>query len=99
MFVIGADELAGFLDWKEPLRVLDLARLGVGTRPGVDPEALDRVLRALERPERITVFEIPPHPVSSSELRELAAAGEPLVPFVPGAVADEIRRLGLYGSP
>jgi nicotinate-nucleotide adenylyltransferase len=98
VFVIGADELAGFLDWKEPLRVLDLARLGVGTRPGVDPESLDRVLLALGRPERITVFEIPPHPVSSSALRELASAGEPLVPFVPSAVADEIRRLGLYGS-
>jgi nicotinate-nucleotide adenylyltransferase len=30
IFVIGADEFASFLEWKEPARVLELARLGVG---------------------------------------------------------------------
>lgn len=96
LFVIGADELAGFLTWKEPGRVLDLARLAVGTRPGIDEAALRDVLRAIGRPDRITVFPIPPHPVSSTELRVRAAAGEPLVPFVPEAVAAEIVRRGLY---
>ena len=31
VFVIGADEFAHFLSWKQPERVLELARLGVGT--------------------------------------------------------------------
>lgn len=96
LFVIGADELAGFLTWKEPGRVLDLARLAVGTRPGVDEAAVREVLRAIGRPDRITVFPIPPQPVSSTELRARAAAGEPLSPFVPDAVAAEIARRGLY---
>jgi nicotinate-nucleotide adenylyltransferase len=98
VFVIGADELVGFLGWKEPQRVLDLARLGVGTRPGVDSAALDDVLEQLGSPERITVFEIPPHPVSSTALRDLAAAGRSLEPFVSDVVAAEIRRLQLYAD-
>lgn len=96
VFVIGADELAGFMAWKEPERVLDLARLAVGTRPGVETSLLDEVLAAIGRPERITVFPIPPHPISSTELRARAAAGAPLVPYVPEAVAREVERLGLY---
>lgn len=96
IFVIGADELAGFLDWKEPQRVLDLARLAVGTRPGVEGSLLEEVIAVIGRPERITVFPIPPHPISSTELRALAAAGAPLVPYVPEDVAREVERLGLY---
>jgi nicotinate-nucleotide adenylyltransferase len=96
VFVVGADELAGFLTWKDPGRVLDRARLAVGTRPGVDETALRDVLRTIGRPDRITVFPIPPHPCSSTELRVRAAAGEPLSPFVPEAVAAEIARRGLY---
>jgi nicotinate-nucleotide adenylyltransferase len=34
LFLVGADEFASFLSWKEPARVLELARLGVATRPG-----------------------------------------------------------------
>lgn len=99
VFVIGADELASFLAWKDPQRVLDLARLGVGTRPGVDVGAVDGVLDEIGRPDRITVFPIPRHPISSTELRARAAAGESLDLFAPAAVAQEIERLGLYLAP
>ncbi|MGL6279611.1 MAG: nicotinate-nicotinamide nucleotide adenylyltransferase [Gaiella sp.] len=99
LFVIGADELTGFLTWKEPQRVLDLARLAVGTRPGVASELIEAVLEEIDRRDRITVFAIPPHPVSSTALRDRAAAGESLVPFVPDAVAHEIARLRLYRAP
>ena len=44
VFLVGADEFAAFLAWKEPERVLSLARLGVATRPGVDRTTLDAVL-------------------------------------------------------
>jgi nicotinate-nucleotide adenylyltransferase len=99
VFVIGADELAGLLAWKEPQRVLELARLAVGTRPGVEQAALDAVIAQVERPERIVVFPIPPHPVSSTALRERAAAGESIAAYVPTAVAREVERLGLYRAP
>jgi nicotinate-nucleotide adenylyltransferase len=96
LFVVGADELAGFLSWKEPDRVLELARLGVATRPGYPREALDRVVAQLRAPERIELFELEPLPIESSRLRELAARGESIAPFVPPAVAALVENEGLY---
>ena len=43
-FVLGADEFADFLSWKEPNEVLARVRLAVGTRPGFPPERLEAVL-------------------------------------------------------
>jgi len=96
LFLVGADELADFPGWKEPERVLELARLGVATRPGLDRRRLDAVLARLDRPDRVAFFEIEPLPVSSSEIRARVAAGEPIDGLVPPAVAAEIDRLGLY---
>ncbi len=96
VFLVGADELASFPTWKDPARVLDLATLGVATRPGIDRARLAAVVDALERPERVTFFPLEPLPVSSSEIRARVAAGEPIEAFVPARVAEEIARLGLY---
>jgi nicotinate-nucleotide adenylyltransferase len=96
VFLVGADEFASFLSWKDPARVLELTRLGVATRPGVDRERLEPVLDALGRPDRVSFFAIEPLPVSSSEIRSRAAAGQPIDAFVPPEVAAEVARLGLY---
>lgn len=98
VFLIGADEFAGFPEWKEPDEVLELARLGVASRPGFPHEALEQVLAKLRRPERVVFFEVEPVPVSSSEIRARIARGEPVDGLVPPGVAAEIARLGLYGS-
>ena len=97
VFLVGADEFASFLTWKEPERVLELARLGVATRPGVDRARLDAVLAALAHPERVTCFPIDPLPISSAEIRERLGAGEPVDGLMPLEVAAEVARLGLYG--
>jgi nicotinate-nucleotide adenylyltransferase len=96
VFLVGADEFATFLSWKEPDRVLELARLGVATRPRVDRNRLDDVLAALERPDRVAFFEIEPLPVSSSEIRARAARGASVEGLVPRSVEAEIERLALY---
>jgi nicotinate-nucleotide adenylyltransferase len=96
IFLVGADEFASFLSWKEPNGVLDEVRLGVATRPEFPPEALDPVLQGLERPDRVSFFDIPELPISGTEIRARAARGEPVDEFVPPAVAAEIDRLGLY---
>jgi nicotinate-nucleotide adenylyltransferase len=96
LIVIGADELVAFPTWKEPDAVLELARLAVAARPGVDREALEAVRASLSRPDRVELFEIEPVPVSSTEIRRRMAAGEPIDGLVPAAVAAEIERLGLY---
>jgi nicotinate-nucleotide adenylyltransferase len=87
IFLIGADELAAFPTWKEPERVLQLARLGVATRPGYAPATAS---------PRIRIFELEPHPVSSSELRERVRRGEPIDGLVEPAVAVYIAAHGLY---
>ena len=96
VFLVGADEFATFPSWKDPERVLELARLGVATRPGVERDRLDAVLAALGRPDRVSFFPIEPLPVSSSEIRARAAAGQPIGELVPAAVAAEVEVLALY---
>jgi nicotinate-nucleotide adenylyltransferase len=96
IFLIGADELVDLPTWKEPDRVLELARLGVATRPGYPAGRLEEALARVSRPDRVLVFELEPLPVSSSDLRARLARGEPVDGLVPPAVAAEIDRLGLY---
>jgi nicotinate-nucleotide adenylyltransferase len=87
IFLIGADELAAFPTWKQPEQVLELTRLGVATRPGWEPERTS---------DRIEVFELEPHPVSSTEVRERAGRGEPIDGLVVPAVAAYIAAHDLY---
>jgi nicotinate-nucleotide adenylyltransferase len=98
LFLIGADEFCDFLGWKDPESVLQLARLGVATRPGYPREKLDAVLERLREPDRVLFFEIDPWPVASRELRERLERGESVDGFVPAPVAEAIRESGLYRS-
>jgi nicotinate-nucleotide adenylyltransferase len=98
VFLIGADQFADFLTWKDPDGVLELTRLGVATRPGHPRERFVRVLAELARPDRVRFFEIEPVDVSSSDIRARVARGKPIDGLVPPAVAQEIERLGLYRS-
>jgi nicotinate-nucleotide adenylyltransferase len=92
VFVVGADEFCHFLSWKEPDAILDLAELGVGTRPGFPRERLEGVLERLERPERVRFFEIEANSASSTAIR----AGGPIDELVPPDVAALIRQRRLY---
>jgi nicotinate-nucleotide adenylyltransferase len=96
VFLIGADEFSDFLTWKDPEGVVARARLGVATRPGYQRDRLDNVLKQLSQPDRIELFEIEPVPISSREIRDRVARGEPIDDFVPPAVAELIESLGLY---
>lgn len=93
IFLIGADELAAFSTWKEPERVLELARLGVATRIGWEPE---RSSNRIGSPDRIECFALEPHPVSSTEIRERARRGEPISGLVVLEVAAYIAEHDLY---
>jgi nicotinate-nucleotide adenylyltransferase len=93
VFLVGADQFCGFLQWKEPDEVLRRTRLAVATRPGFPREELERVLAELEQPERVSFFEIEPTDVASRQLRRHFVAGD-----VPDAVADLIRSEHLYSG-
>jgi nicotinate-nucleotide adenylyltransferase len=96
LFLVGADQFVDFLTWKEPEEVLELARLGVATRPGFDHGLLEAVLRGLERRDRVVFFDIEPNPAASRDIRALAAAGAPLDGLVPPAVERLIAERRLY---
>jgi nicotinate-nucleotide adenylyltransferase len=96
VLVIGGDEFADFPTWKEPERVLELARLGVALRPGVPDERVREALTRVPAPDRISFFEMTPVAVSSSGVRERIARGESVDGLVPPGVEDAIARLGLY---
>jgi nicotinate-nucleotide adenylyltransferase len=95
VFLVGADEFGDFLDWKEPERILELARIGVGTRPGTARDRVDEVLARLSRPERVEAFTIESHDLASSDLRRRIASGESLDGLVPEAVGAALARFGL----
>lgn len=96
VFVMGADAAVGFESWREPRRVVELARLAVARRSGVAEADVGAVMRALGAEGRATMLEMPQFGVSSSAVRERAAAGRPLRYLVPEAVARFIEEKGIY---
>jgi nicotinate-nucleotide adenylyltransferase len=99
LFVLGSDELAALSTWKSPRRILELVRLGVAQRPGSSPDSVRAVAAELGAEGRILEFELEPHPISSSDIRDRVARGLPIEDLVPTKVAEAIRRLGLYATP
>jgi nicotinate-nucleotide adenylyltransferase len=94
--VVGGDMFASFLSWREPDAILERASLAVANRAGIERGRFDDVLRKLERPERVSFFEMEPVEVSASEVRRRVAAGEPYAELVPPVVAQLIQELRLY---
>lgn len=95
-FVMGADVAAGLGRWRHPERVLELARVAVAARPGVDSLRIDRVLGDLGAESAARSVEMPEIGVSSTMVRERVAAGRPIRWLVPEAVAGLIATRGLY---
>ncbi len=96
LLVVGADQFADFLTWKEPAEVLRLAHLGVATRPGYPRERLEAVLAQLAAPARVLFFEIEPLPIASRDLRARLEGGESIRDVIPEDVCRIIERERLY---
>jgi nicotinate-nucleotide adenylyltransferase len=96
VFVMGADAAVGLESWREPRRVVELARLAIARRAGVADAEVAAVLRSLGAEDRATMLEMPQFGVSSSAVRERAAQGRPLRYLVPEAVARFIEEKGIY---
>jgi nicotinate-nucleotide adenylyltransferase len=96
VFVMGADAAVGLESWRNPERVVGLARIAVARRAGISEADVAAVLRSLGAGGRATMLEMPQFGVSSSAVRERAAAGRPLRYLVPEPVARFIEEKGIY---
>ena len=98
-FIVGSDVLRDFRRWKDPGRILELCRLAVIERPGGPANPIE--LMAGLYPDAVARGGIvlvpgPAVDISASELRRLLASGDGARYLIPDAVADYIRRQGLY---
>jgi nicotinate-nucleotide adenylyltransferase len=95
-FLLGADMAAGLARWKDPERVVELARLGVVPRPGVDIAEVRSALDGLGAADRAEIIEMPLCGASSTTVRQRAREGRPLRHLVPDRVIGLIEERGLY---
>ena len=98
VFVMGADAAVGLESWREPQRVVELARLGVARRAGVSEAEVTAVLRSLGAEGRAEMLEMPEFGISSSSARERAKSGRPLRYVVPEPVARFIEEKRIYSG-
>ncbi len=93
--IMGADEAAAFPAWREPDRILEMARLAVATRPGIDEAALREAL-----PGWVTgrVDLLPPMAmdISATDIRARLAARKSVRYLVSDEVRAYIEQHGLY---
>jgi nicotinate-nucleotide adenylyltransferase len=96
VFVMGADAAVGLESWREPQRVVELARLAIARRAGISEAEVTSVLRSLGADGRAEMLEMPEFGISSSSARERAKSGRPLRYVVPEPVARFIEEKGIY---
>jgi nicotinate-nucleotide adenylyltransferase len=95
-FLMGMDSLANILTWHEPARLLELCRLIVACRPGVEAD-MPRICAALPQvEERVLCIAMPLIEISGGELRRRRAAGLSILYQTPEAVRLYIEAHRLY---
>jgi len=89
-FISGADAIAQILAWKQVDELWGLAHFVAVTRPGHSLE-LPKVPNA-----QISQLEVPALAISSTDVRNRAAAGKPIWYLVPDGVVQYIAKHRLY---
>jgi nicotinate (nicotinamide) nucleotide adenylyltransferase len=98
--IVSSEALAGLPRWRDPARILELARVAVVPRAGFDPLGAAWVREQFAgREDRFTFLPGPLLPISGSVVRRRAAAGRSVRYLVPEAVAVYIARNRLYAQP
>lgn len=89
-FLVGEDAMAAFASWREPGRILELARLAVLRRRTVAGE------RRPDLPDGTIALETRLVDVSSTEIRQRVRCGKSIRGFVPDPIAEYIETERLY---
>ncbi|MDP9345235.1 MAG: nicotinate-nucleotide adenylyltransferase [Actinomycetota bacterium] len=95
-FIVGADMAHSLPAWRDPGRILELARLAVAEREGIARDDIAARLAPLHDGSRVTFFDMPRIDVSSSDIRRRVAEGRSVRHLVPDAVVQAIVHRDLY---
>jgi nicotinate-nucleotide adenylyltransferase len=95
-FIVGADVALTLGTWREPQRVLELARLAVAMRAGSSSESVLDAVKEVDAGADVALLAMKPIDVSSSLVRARVQAGEPIEALVGARVAGYIAEQGLY---
>lgn len=97
-FLLGGDSLIDFPTWREPARIVELARLVVVNRGGVPLPDLTQLRRVAgeSAPSRVDFVTMPGVDISSSDLRRRVREGKSIRYMTPRAVECYIETHGLY---
>lgn len=96
--LMGADVAASLGSWKRPMRILDLATVGVAGRPGVHFDEAEESLERLGAQGRFETIQMPEMGVSSTRVRRMVAAGRSIRYLVTDSVREFVEERGLYSA-
>lgn len=99
VFLMGGDSLHDLFEWHKPKKFIDSCdRVGVMFRPGeeINIEHLKDIIPILSN--KLEFIEAPLLEISSNQIRQLIANGQPYRYYVPIGVYNLIEELGLYSE-
>lgn len=97
-FITGADAIIDILAWHDAERLASLATLIAATRPGYDIGTAKARIAASGIDFDVRYIEIPALAISSSNIRELVAAGKSVRYLTSESVMGYIRKNDLYAQ-
>lgn len=97
LLVIGADQAEALHGWRESDEIVQLALPAVAARARPDPDAPPFDASTLPGGRYVSV-ELPPMPVSATQIRARVQAGQDISALVPAGVARYIARHHLYSK-
>jgi len=96
-FILGQDSVADLPNWRQPQRIISLARLAVEASTAWEPaeaSALEKEVPGIS--QRLVWLDMPRIDISSTAVRDRVRRGLSIRCWVPPAVEEYIRQHGLY---
>jgi nicotinate-nucleotide adenylyltransferase len=96
-FILGQDSLADLPNWRQPQRIISLARLAVAVRSdweAAEADALEKEVPGIS--QRLVWLDMPRIDISSTAVRDRVRRELSIRYWVPPAVEEYIRQHGLY---
>lgn len=97
-FIMGADSLFQFEDWKGPAKICQLCTIIAAVRDCADEAALDEQILHLHKifGGRFLKLNTPNIDISSHQIRNRIVLNQPVRYYIPEAVGDYVRQNELY---